>query len=178
MDKVLICFCSRTRDTYSEFIPIPKQHEAAENYITNSYSPQYLNDHSNRNKPSLAHTLLKEMSDGETNCFRDETMVLPENQGNILVSLEIAYDLFAENSEVDHMFDKMPEKCNKVDSLDNTSVGSNIDTFDDMGSRPIYSVPSMYDQMVSDPNISNNPMMLIVTNDTILRYECLRSSII
>ncbi|KAH0689316.1 hypothetical protein KY289_016674 [Solanum tuberosum] len=104
------------------------------------------------------------MSDGETNCFRDETMVLPENQvchlfeqGNISVSLEIPYDLFAENSEVDHMFDKMPEKCSKVDSLDNISVGSNIDTFDDMGGRPIFSVPSMYDQMVSDPNISNNP---------------------
>uniref|UniRef100_M1DFG1 Diacylglycerol kinase variant B n=1 Tax=Solanum tuberosum TaxID=4113 RepID=M1DFG1_SOLTU len=26
-----------------------------------------------------------------------------------------------------------------------------------MGGRPIYSVPRMYDQMVSDPNISNNP---------------------
>lgn len=26
MDKVLICFRSRTRDTYSEFVPIPKQH--------------------------------------------------------------------------------------------------------------------------------------------------------
>ncbi|KAG5629591.1 hypothetical protein H5410_001308 [Solanum commersonii] len=95
------------------------------------------------------------MSDGETNCFRDETMVLPETQvchlseqGNISVSLEISYDLFAENSEVDHMFDKMPEKCNEVDSLDNTSVGSNINTFDGMDSRPISSIPSLYDQMV------------------------------
>ncbi|KAG5572093.1 hypothetical protein H5410_061859 [Solanum commersonii] len=138
MDKVLIRFRSRTRDTYSEFVPIPKQHEAAENYTTNSYSPQYLNEHSDRNKPSLAHTLFKEMLGGETNCFRDETMVLPETQ-------------------VDHMFDKMLEKCNEADSLDNTSVGSNIDIFDDMDSRPISSVPSLYDQMVSDPNLSINP---------------------
>uniref|UniRef100_M1C463 Diacylglycerol kinase variant B n=1 Tax=Solanum tuberosum TaxID=4113 RepID=M1C463_SOLTU len=123
-----------------------------------------MNEHSYRNKPSLAHTLFKEMSDGETNCFKDETMVLTETQvcylseqDNILVSLEISYDLFAENSEVDHMFDKIPEKCNDIDSLDNTSVGSNIDTFNDMESRPIYSIPSLYDQMVSIPNLSNNP---------------------
>ncbi|KAH0704899.1 hypothetical protein KY290_009585 [Solanum tuberosum] len=164
VEKMLIRFRSRTRDKYSEFVSIPKQHEAAENYITNSYSPQHLNAHSDRNKPSLAYTLFKEMSDGETNCFRDETMVLPETQvchlseqGNVSVSLEISYDLFAENSEVDHMFDKMPEKCNEVDSLDNTSVGSNINTFDDMDSRPISSIPSLYDQMVSNPNLSNNP---------------------
>ncbi|KAH0738260.1 hypothetical protein KY290_036965 [Solanum tuberosum] len=138
VDKVLIHFRSRTRDTYSEFVSIPKQHEAAENYITNSYSPQYMNEHSDRHKPSLAHTLFKEMSDGETNCFRDETMMLTETQ-------------------VDHMFDKIPEKCNEVDSLDNTSVGSNIDTFDDMDSRPISSIPSLYGQMVSNPNLSNNP---------------------
>ncbi|KAH0632909.1 hypothetical protein KY284_035695 [Solanum tuberosum] len=57
------------------------------------------------------------MSDKETNV---ETMVLPAiqvchlaEQGNTSISLEIQYDVLAGNSEVDHMFDKMPEK--KID---------------------------------------------------------------
>ncbi|KAH0725733.1 hypothetical protein KY284_001598 [Solanum tuberosum] len=71
---------SHSTTFYSELVPIPKQHEAAEKYITNSHSPQYLNEHSNCNKSSLTHTLFKEMSDGETSCFRDKTTVLPETQ--------------------------------------------------------------------------------------------------
>ncbi|KAH0713936.1 hypothetical protein KY289_009895 [Solanum tuberosum] len=61
------------------------------------------------------------------------------------------------------MFDKIPEKGNDVDSLDSTSVEENNDTFEEMDNRPSLIVSSMlsgYDQMVTDPDLSNN-----TTND-------------
>ncbi|KAH0682245.1 hypothetical protein KY289_019997 [Solanum tuberosum] len=73
------------------------------------------------------------------------------------------YNLFAKNSEVDHMFDKILEKGNDVDSSDSTSVEENNDTFEEMDNRPsliVSSVLSGYDQMVTDPDLSNN-----TTND-------------
>ncbi|KAG5581733.1 hypothetical protein H5410_052360 [Solanum commersonii] len=64
---------------------------------------------------------------------------------------------------VDHMFDKIPEKGNDVDSSDSTSVEENNDTFEKMDNRPSLIVSSVlcgYDQMVTDPDLSNN-----TTND-------------
>ncbi|KAH0653933.1 hypothetical protein KY289_031611 [Solanum tuberosum] len=73
------------------------------------------------------------------------------------------YNLFAKNSEVDHMFDKIPEKGNDVDSSDTTSVEENNDTSEEMDNRLsliVSSVLSGYDQMVTDPDLYNN-----TTND-------------
>ncbi|KAH0650869.1 hypothetical protein KY289_031108 [Solanum tuberosum] len=113
MDKLLIHFRSRPRDKQREFLPIPRN----KNHRAVDYSQANLNEHSNRNNQSLAHTVFKEMSDKETNV---ETMGLPAIQvchfaehDNTSTSLEIQYDVLAGNSEVDHMFDKMPEK--KID---------------------------------------------------------------
>ncbi|KAH0694276.1 hypothetical protein KY285_021373 [Solanum tuberosum] len=113
VDKLLIHFRSRPRDKQREFLPIPRN----KNHRAVDYSQADLNEHSNRNNQSLAHTVFKEMSDKETNV---ETMGLPAIQvchlaehDNTSTSLEIQYDVLAGNSEVDHMFDKMPEK--KID---------------------------------------------------------------
>lgn len=166
VEKLFIRFRSRARDTRHDFLPIPKQHEAVEYYptvIANLPSSQYLNEHSDCNNPSLAHRVFKEMSDGENNHLKDvESMMSAETQvchlaeqGNISVSLHI----FAENSEVDHMFDKMPEKHNEVDSLDSTFVGSNTEMFGYMDNNPslmLSPLLSVVNQMVTDQNLSNN----------------------
>ncbi|KAH0666422.1 hypothetical protein KY285_027628 [Solanum tuberosum] len=122
VDKLMIRFRSRTRDTHRGFLSIPtKTNRTVEYYqeaipswgnITNSSSPQ-----------------------------------------------SYQYDIFIGNYEVGHVFDKMPEKCNDVDFSDSTSVGNNRNTFEEMDNRSslmISSVLSVYDQMVTDPYMSNN----------------------
>ncbi|KAG5628180.1 hypothetical protein H5410_013398 [Solanum commersonii] len=140
---------------YSELVPIPKQHEVAENYITNSYSPQYLNEHSNCNRSSLTHTLFKEMSDGETNCFRDKTTVLLETQDHVnsvsTVSQSVVMSPFPASShfsnsfviastyntagslQADQVFDKLSMKYQYVEYValiakNNTDIESIEDT--------------------------------------------------
>ncbi|KAH0743037.1 hypothetical protein KY290_031030 [Solanum tuberosum] len=78
------------------------------------------------------------------------------------------YNLFAENFEVDHMFNKIPEKGNDLDSSDITSVENNRDTFEEMHYRPsliISSVLSVHDQMVTVQDLSNN-----TTNDEAISF--------
>uniref|UniRef100_M1A229 UDP-3-O-[3-hydroxymyristoyl] glucosamine N-acyltransferase n=1 Tax=Solanum tuberosum TaxID=4113 RepID=M1A229_SOLTU len=71
-------------------------------------------------------------------------------------------------SKVDHMFDKIPEKGNDLDSSDITSLENNRDTFEEMHYRPsliISSVLSVYDQMVTVPDLSDN-----TTNDEAISF--------
>ncbi|XP_015167050.1 uncharacterized protein [Solanum tuberosum] len=127
VDKLMIHFLSRTRDTSRRFLPIPK----------------------NKNDRTVD--------------YYQEAIPLWGNITNSSSPQSYQYNLFAKNSEVDHMFDKILEKGNDVDSSDSTSVEENNDTFEEMDNMPsliVSSVLSGYNQMVTDTDLSNN-----ITND-------------
>ncbi|KAH0633440.1 hypothetical protein KY284_036226 [Solanum tuberosum] len=179
VDKLLIHFRSRTRDKQREFLPIPrnKNHRAVDYSqavspslvnISNSSSLQYLNEHSNRNNQSRAHTVFKEMSDKETSV---ETMVLPviqvchlAEQGNTSISLEFQYDVLAGNSEVDHMFDKMSEK--KIDMEVEHSVINDLANLASHMFDEIFQTVSAFQREYGD---------LIMFDDNFLALPCVPS---